>query len=231
MDGVRSEALSAFHVRRASLLFRAAVKDRTSRLRLSSKGTKPGPAWRPLPVFERTSMKISVLAGAAAVAVLGLAACSSDKTGDCPTITGITDASIATTFRPGATPGPSNVIYTAELTAVKANCDLGKLERTSDASLDLSFRATRPPGGGEGHYSVPYFVVVTEARRILIKRNYTIRFDFAPGQTVATANDTVDSVHLEVAKDKHPYDYQVLVGLQLTKAQLDYNRRTAHYGS
>lgn len=222
--------LSAFHVRSASLEFRAAVKDRTSRRRLSSKGTKPGLARLPLPVFERISMKTRVLAGAAAVAVLGLAACSSDKTGDCPTITGITDASIATTFRPGAAPDPSNILYTAELTAVKGDCDLGKLERTSDASLELSFRATRPRSGGEAHYSVPYFVVVTEGRRILIKQNYTIRIDFAPGQTVATASDTVGSVHLDVAKDKHPYDYQVLVALQLTKAQLDYNRRTAHYG-
>lgn len=176
-------------------------------------------------------MKTSVLAGlTAAAAVLGLAACSSDKTGDCPTITGVIDASIATTFRPGTAPDPSNALFTVELTAVKSNCNLGKLERTSDASMDLSFRATRPPSGGEAHYTVPYFVAITEGRRILVKRNYTVRIDFAPGQTVATANELVGSAHIDVAKDKHPYDYQILAGLQLSRAQLDYNRRTGHYG-
>ncbi len=166
----------------------------------------------------------------AAVAVLGLAACSSDKTGDCPTITGVTDASVATTFRAGTTPDPSNVLYTAELTSVKGECDLDKKERTSDASLQLSFRVTRPPSGAGAHYTIPYFVAVTEGRRILAKRNYTVQIDFAPGQTVATASDSVGSAHLDVAKDKHPYDYQVLAGLQLSRAQLDYSRRTGHYG-
>lgn len=176
-------------------------------------------------------MKANTLAGiGAAVAVLGLAACSSDRTGDCPTITGVTDASVATMFRPGTTPDSSNILYTVELTSVKGDCDLDKQERTSDANLELNFRVTRAPSGAEAHYTVPYFVAVTEGRRILAKRNYTISVDFAPGQTVATANDRVGSAHLDVAKDKHPYDYQVLAGLQLSRAQLDYNRRTGHYG-
>jgi hypothetical protein len=42
------------------------------------------------------------------------------------------------------------------------------------------------------------------------------------------ANDSVGSAHLDIAKGKHPYDYQVLAGLQLSRAQLDYNRRGGH---
>jgi hypothetical protein len=173
----------------------------------------------------------SLVSIAAATAVLALAACSHDRTGDCPTITGITDASVATVFRPGTTPDPANVLYTAELTDVKNTCDIDKKERTSDVSLDIHFRATRAPSGAEAHYQVPYFVAVTEgSTRVLAKSTYTVQFDFAPGQTTAAASDTVGSTHLSVAKGKHPYDYQILVGLQLTRAELDYNRQGGHYG-
>lgn len=137
---------------------------------------------------------------------------------------------MATVFRPGATPDPANVLYTVELTGVNSKCDIDKKERTSDASLKLNFRATRAPSAVEAHYSVPYFVAVTEgSERVLVKKVYSVDIHFDPGQTTAAATDTVDSTHLQVAKGKHPYDYQILVGLQLTKAELDYNRRGGHY--
>jgi hypothetical protein len=169
---------------------------------------------------------------AAIAALFALAACQADRSADCPTITGVTDASVATIFRPGTTADPANVLYTVEITGVSGTCEMDKKETTSDANVEISFRATRAPSGGEAHYTVPYFVAVTDGSvRMLAKRTYSIRIDFAPGQTTATANDTVGSAHLDVAKGKHPYDYQVLVGLQLTKAELDYNRQGSHYGS
>lgn len=175
---------------------------------------------------------LNLLAPAAFAALVLVTGCSSDKTGDCPTITGITDASVATVFRPGTTPDPANVLYTVELTNVSGQCDMDKKERSADASLQIAFRATRAPSGVEAHYNIPYFVAITEgSERILVKRNYSIPIEFAPGQTTATASDTVASTRLTPATDKHPYDYQILVGLQLSKAQLDYNRRGGHFGS
>lgn len=187
-----------------------------------------------VPVFERRPMRHSRLifaSGAIAAAAL-LAGCGTDRTGDCPTITGVTDASVATVFRPGTTSDPSNVLYTVELTNVQGQCDIDKKERYADASLEISFRATRAPSGNEAHYTIPYFVAITEgSERILVKRSYSVAVEFEPGQTTATVSDTVGSTHLEPAKDKHPYDYQILVGLQLSKAQLDYNRQGGHFGS
>jgi hypothetical protein len=180
--------------------------------------------------IERFHMNI--LKSAAPLAILAgamLVACSSDKTGDCPTMTGITDASVATVFKPGSAPDPSNVLFTLELTSVNGKCDMGKKERSADASLEVDFRATRPPSGAEAHYTFPYFVAVTEgSARILIKRIYSVAIAFQPGQTTVIVTDKIDSTHLEVDKGKHPYDYQILAGLQLTKPQLDYNRQ--HYG-
>jgi hypothetical protein len=164
------------------------------------------------------------------VFALILAGCSSDKSGDCPTITGITDASIQTVFRPGSSEDPSNVLYTAEITGVTGDCDIDKKKHTADSNLQISFRVTRPPSGGEVHYSVPYFVAVTKGtERILARRSYAVAVTLAPGQTTAVVNDRVESTALHPDKDKQPYDYQILVGLQLTKDQLEYNRRSGHY--
>jgi hypothetical protein len=184
-------------------------------------------------VFDRSSMKAPYPVSLAAAAALSmLAACEADRSGDCPTITGVTDASVETVFREGTAPDPANVLYSVEITGVSGSCDMDKKETTSDANVEISFRATRAPSGTEAHYDVPYFVVVTEgSARMLAKRTYSVQIDFAPGQTTATASDTVGSAHLDVAKEKHPYDYQILVGLQLTKTQLEYNRQGSHYGS
>jgi hypothetical protein len=178
----------------------------------------------PMKPFLRTS------AVAATILAASLAACSSDKSGDCPTMTGVTDASVRTVFRPGATEDPANVLYAADIASVAGACDMDKKPpHATDANLTIVFRATRTASGGEASYAVPYFVAVTEGARILTRHNYTVTLSFEPGQTVATATETVGSVHLDPSKDKQPYDYQVLVGLQLTKAELEYNRRTAHY--
>lgn len=176
------------------------------------------------------NLSLRIPAIAATILAASLAACSSDKSGDCPTMTGITDASVKTVFRPGATQDPANVLYTAEIAGVTGGCDMDKKPpHATDANLTITFRATRAASGGEARYAVPYFVAITEGARILARTVYTTTLSFEPGQTVATATETIGSAHIDPAKDKQPYDYQILVGLQLTKAEVEYNRRTAHY--
>jgi hypothetical protein len=114
---------------------------------------------------------------------------------------------------------------------VTGDCDIDRKAHTADANLAVSFRATRAPSGAEAHYTIPYFVAVTEGARILARHVYSVKIDFEPGQTVATVSDAIGSTHLETTTDKQPYDYQILVGLQLSKAQLDYNRQHGHYSS
>ncbi len=160
-----------------------------------------------------------------------LAGCSSDKEGDCPTITGVTDASVQTVFRGGAGRDPANVLYSVEITSVSGNCDIDKKEHSADSSLEVDFRATRGPSAVAASYTVPYFVVVTQGSdRVLAKHVYSVPFSFDPGQTSVTFSDTVGSAKVHTDRDKQPYDYQILVGLQLTKAELDYNRQPGHSG-
>jgi hypothetical protein len=174
-------------------------------------------------------MHSSKSAMAATMLALLLAGCAADKGGDCPTMTGVTDASVRTVFRPGATQDPANVLYTAEIARVTGACDIDKKSHTTDAGLTIDFRATRAANVAGANYVIPYFVAVTQGPRILARHSYAVTLSFAPGQTTAAATEKIGSAHVNMGADKHGYDYQVLAGLQLSRAELDYNRRTAHY--
>jgi len=171
-------------------------------------------------------MKITILRAAAATTLALLASACADqkKLQFCPGMTSVLDASMETVFRPGTSPDPANALYTLRISDVSGDCSYDKKGRTSDSSLDISFEATRPAPGPAAQYTVQYFVAVTQADRVVDRVLRPITFAFDPGQTSSSASDHVSSVELVTDGDKKPYDYQVLVGLQLSKAQLDYNR-------
>lgn len=172
------------------------------------------------------SFGIVALVGLAAV---GLAACQSDKTGECPTMTALVPASEESVFVPGSTADPSNLLYKVEILGVDGSCDLDKKSTSADVSLDIRFRATRAPSGSSAGYTVPYFVAVTEGTdRVIAKRKFTVEFSFAPGQSSVDFADTVASTKVTASGEKKTYDYQVLAGLQLTKEQLEYNQHQGH---
>ena len=65
--------------------------------------------------------------------------------------------------------------------------------------------------------------------RLMARQAYSIPFEFAPGQATVTFTDEVKSASLTAKRGELPYDYQVLVGLQITKEQLEYNRNKGNY--
>jgi hypothetical protein len=72
-------------------------------------------------------------------------------------------------------------------------------------------------------------VAISTEGRILTKRVYSIRFTFEQGQATAEFSQSLDSIALTLGQDKKPTEYGILVGFQLTKAQLEYNRRAGRY--
>ena len=162
---------------------------------------------------------------AVCVAAFALSSCADDKKIDyCPGMTSVLDAYMAATFKPGTEPLPTNALYTVEIVKVKGNCSFDKQGKTSDSNLMVTFGATRATPGDAAQYTVPYFVAVTLGETVITKQLRKVTFSFAPGEKSATFEDDIDDVALVTDGEKKPYDYQILVGLQLTKEQLDYNR-------
>ena len=162
---------------------------------------------------------------AVCAAALVLSSCADDKKiAYCPGMTALLDAYMAATFKPGAPPLPTNALYTVEIVNVKGNCTFDKQGKSSDSNLTVTFGATRAAPGDAAQYTVPYFVAVTQGENIITKTLRHVTFSFAAGEKTATFDEDIDDVSLITDGEKKPYEYQILVGLQLTKEQLDYNR-------
>lgn len=162
----------------------------------------------------------------AALAVsAALSGCATDVSPVCPTAAGLVEASSLTKFGPGASQDPSHVVYRVELMSVSTDCTLHNKTRTVDSTLTLHFRASRSPSTAAASYTVPYFVAIHSGADITAKRIFEVRFQFAPGQSVVNFSDHIASALIHVAADKQAFDYQLLAGLQLTKSELEYNRK------
>ncbi|HTK80152.1 MAG TPA: hypothetical protein VL286_06890 [Rhizomicrobium sp.] len=166
----------------------------------------------------------------AAIVAVGLTSCSTSRLERCPPASVLVDTGTMAVFRSGSTPDPANVLYTVQIAGAQQDCELPKFgSRVVTASVDIDFRARRSSGSEAVSHVIPYFVAITSEGKILAKREFTVQFTFDAGQQVATFSDSVNSLAVSLGRDKKPTDYGILVGFQLTKAQLDYNRRAGRY--
>ena len=185
-------------------------------------------------------MKYRLLRVASAVAFTGLlAGCSiyssalsylrADKAILCPDVAILANTANLPAFNPNADGDPSGLIYNIAMTNLSSRCDSNKSERTADTRVKIFVHAQRPPGGGETSYRVPYYVAVTSDGVILDKKLYWLEFGFAEHAATSDAETVVDSTIIKYGKGKTAYDYHLLVGFQLTKAQLDYIAKMGRY--
>ena len=168
-----------------------------------------------------------VLAGIVA-ATLG--SCSTSRIEKCPPASVLVDTGNFTVLRPGSAPDPANAIYTVQIARAQQDCEQPKLgSRLVTASVDIEFRARRANAGAAATYAVPYFVAITSEGKILAKREFTVPFTFESGANMAEFSDSVNSLQVSLGRDKKATDYGILVGFQLTKAQLEFNRKIGRY--
>jgi hypothetical protein len=162
----------------------------------------------------------------AAVALfVALAGCSTDDEAKCPAVSVLVD----TSSYPMAEGNPAKIVYTAEIKDAKGDCDINKFEKHLEADVTIDFNATRATPGAAAAYTVPYFAAITTEGKILAKGTYSVQLNFDAGQATTTATASLNSLSLTVGLDKKPTDYGIIVGFQLTKAQLEYNRHVGRF--
>lgn len=187
-------------------------------------------------------MKSKELVRAGAVSVLAvfmLSGCNtwhkmtsyitSDSAMVCPDVAILANTSVLPAFDPAKGGDPSNVAYNITMSKVKSRCDYSKHTNKIDADVRITFNATRAPGGEAAHYKVPYFVAVTNNGEIIDKQIRWAEFDFPKAVPNMSQEVFVGDINIDVAQQKHTYEYHLLVGFQLTQAQIDYNKRVGQY--
>jgi len=153
----------------------------------------------------------------------------SDSNAKCPGAAILADTSSLPAFDPSKGSDPSSVIYNVAMTNVASRCNFNKNENSADARIRINFHATRPSGGGEVTYRVPYYVAVSTDADVLQKKIYYLHVEFPSGASSVDGEEVIDSTEITAPHDKQIYAYQLLVGFQLTKAQLDYNKKMGQY--
>ena len=169
-------------------------------------------------------MRMRFAKTAATAACLALAACSTSKLEQCPSASALVD----TATYPVWQGDPGNYVYFAQITNTKRDCDIDKYSKSVTASATVSFRAWRRPGPAVT-YKAPIYVAITTEGRIIKKYTYSVQVSFESGQATTEFTQAIDSLPLKVEQDKRAADYGILIGFQLTRAQLDYNRRAGRY--
>ena len=155
---------------------------------------------------------------------------SDAEKGLCPTTAILAPTSALTVFRQNAPADPSGELYSVWMTNVKNGCDYDKDQKSSNSRIYIRFSAKRAPSPEEVSYRVPYFVTVTHGGdRIMTKKMYLAQVHFMPGEASTSFEETVDDITINFQRGSKMGEYQILTGIQLTRAQLDYNIKNHHY--
>jgi len=170
------------------------------------------------------------IAAAALVLPFFLGACASD-TDDipCPYLRVLTAGENFARHLEGAPPSPETLELEAQIIGLDTmDCDYDEEDDVlTSATMDLSilFAARRGPAspGAEPVERVPYFVsLIAPDQSIVAKQSFVAELEFPQG-VEAVAQDDPEEITLEIplGGDVAGWQYQVIVGFQLTPEQLE----------
>ncbi|MFC4347462.1 hypothetical protein ACFO5Q_06350 [Kordiimonas lipolytica] len=136
----------------------------------------------------------------------------------CPAIAVVGDAGTLTRFE-GEGRNIEDVAFTASIMDVRLTC-----EEAEDVTSDVSFSvaATRGDAFRGGSVTLPYFVVVLKDNsQIITKKIYDVTLNFDSNGR-ASSREVLEQ-HIPTIEQARRYNYEVLVGFQLTAQDAIFN--------
>lgn len=171
--------------------------------------------------MERFMMAVRAPACVALLAlVAGCSGFAANKdTFTCPAATTVPD--LQTIARLTDTGKDDDVQTAGRIASVNSTCD----KETAGVAtfLSIEFAALRT-GPSIRHAEFPYFVAIADsAGNILGKQEFTLALDF-PGEAPTMRTTEKVTAHLPLKNQQLGNIYTVIVGFQLSKNELDFNR-------
>lgn len=162
-------------------------------------------------------------AGVFALTALALAGCGSfaeDRSSfTCPAATTVPD--LQTIANMGPSGGQDDIRTAGRIATVNSSCDKETGGLATHLSIEFSALRTGP---GIKHIDLPYFVAIADnAGNILGKQQFTLGIDFPGDAATARTTDKV-TAHLPLKNPQLGNVYTIVVGFQLTKNEIDFNR-------
>lgn len=164
--------------------------------------------------------------------LLPLSACGTNKdtdwSGDCPTGAVLSEAATLTRFKPGQGKDPTDVVLTGEMQTPKLSCDYDKESGKVEVSVSVPITVKRGPAAGNAPQKLSFFVAIVDTdSNVIVKHNYAREISL--DENVFSLSESPDNTVFNVAKDKKPVAYEVLIGFQLSRDELAYNRERHRY--
>jgi hypothetical protein len=141
----------------------------------------------------------------------------------CPSIAVLADADRSTVFD-GKGRDVTNIVYQTSLKPGAVTC---KHRKNHQINIDVSavIGATLGLAAETHEIEVPYFIAIIDPEELVVtKINGSARIVVEKGSRSAALPIESQTIKLALEEDTHGNDLEVLIGLQLDKDQLDYNR-------
>jgi len=171
-------------------------------------------------VHRLSSLAPTLLLGA----VLLVAGCTRFTEGtnlSCPRAVFLGGTDTLVRFAPDAARTERNVAAQFELYDMQYSCRISS--RRAEANVTFAVSGMRRSSAVAENHEVPYFIVVTNQQgAVVAKHNFTARLRFPAGGNAATITERVE-VTLPLAEGQRAVGFELVVGIQLTREELDYN--------
>jgi hypothetical protein len=133
------------------------------------------------------------------------------------------DAAERLRYREGAGRDLTDVVDHAKFTRFATKCDYSKGQ--VEVQLLLDILVERGPATSERTIRVPYFVAVVDTgQRILAKEVFESVAEIPEGQRRAVVREETEQI-IQLANVGDRTRYEIMIGFQLTREQLEDNRR------
>lgn len=139
----------------------------------------------------------------------------------CPPVALIDETASLVRFRAGGGRDITDVSYVAEFQDVRWSCDYS--ETTLAIDLELLIRAERGPTSATSAATLHYFVGLADRQeRIIAKRVFDVPVEFESDAKIDVVEEVAQRIGLKPGQIGT--DFVILVGFQLDRDQLEYNR-------
>jgi len=180
----------------------------------------------------------SAATGPRAVALVGAllvlaAACTTpeqDLPPPCPKASIVEEASRLVRYKEGPGRDLIDIDFQGEIVSLKGECvtkyDEDTDLETVDMTVEMDFRLSRGAANRSRQAAFEYFVAIMDSDgEVMEKQTFAFATEFTANRTTVIDNDKPIELHIPVARDKYGEDYFVYTGFQLSREELEDNRR------
>jgi hypothetical protein len=152
------------------------------------------------------------------------------KAENCPQVKVLSDLSSIYQFKNPAAPVQSELVASTTVDTLRASCTAAP--NSVSVELEFDFKGMLGPVGvkdlnGQANYTYPYFLaVLAPDGSIMAKDVFALSMIYENQQITYFKRESLRQVIPLLAGQK-PEDFQIIVGFQLSEAELTYNRNLA----